>query len=295
MVKSRSSDHTTAADGANADDAAQVDEVAEVDDDAGAAAPKAADTPRSQPSSKAAARTAASDRQTAEAIRLIDSTERKIGYAGAAVAAVLGLISFVPFIEDPKKKVDLTASLSHKKCPSGYHEVVTNGTKSCSEMVTFSQGHWILELVIVLAFALLIAVATRIGKRSFLAFGLLFGGLAVESLAGSPLALGLVVAGGWLMVRAYRVQKYGTTSAKEVAQITSERRATARAEKGGSKAPAPKAGGRSAANGKATAKTAAKGKTAVATAPDGRGKPEANKRYTPKAPPRKRPVPPPSS
>ena len=228
------------------------------------------------------------EEEKARAIRQVDPTERKIGYFGAALIAVIGLVSFVAFIDNPKKTVPLTVPRSGKSCPSGYKAELIKGAHDCFANVHHPRSYWILELAIVLVFAAFVLVATRVGRRSMLAFALLFGGLAVESTTGSILGLGFVVAGGWLMVRAYRVQKYGSPTAKSGANAA-ERPTRADRER-------PAKAGAAAGGGSRSSKSAKSAKTtkATQTTADGRPKPGANKRYTPKAPPRKKPVAPPS-
>jgi len=70
--------------------------------------------------------------------------------------------------------------------------------------------------------------------------------------------------GAWLMLRAWRINKYGTTSSKVIAKEAAAR------PRGRERKEAAKASGRSPA------------------APGERKPPSANKRYTPKAPPRKK-------
>ena len=70
--------------------------------------------------------------------------------------------------------------------------------------------------------------------------------------------------GGWLMLRAWRINKYGTTNSKAIA-----REAAAR----------PRGRER---------KEAARSASKSSSSPAGRKPPTASKRYTPKAPPRKK-------
>jgi hypothetical protein len=100
-------------------------------------------------------------------------------------------------------------------------------------------------------------------RRTFVAFDLFLIGF------GFTLFIGLVgfvfiLLGGWLMLRAWRINKYGTTSSKAIAAQARER---------------PKGRDR-----KQPAKTAGKKTTQTGD----RKPPTASKRYTPKAPPRKK-------
>jgi hypothetical protein len=102
-------------------------------------------------------------------------------------------------------------------------------------------------------------------KRTLVAFSFFLSGLAF-TLTFGPIGFGFILLGGWLMLRAYRIQKYGVASAKLVAREAATR---------------PRGSSR-----KANA-AAAKGAKGAATSP-GPKAPTANKRYTPKAAPRKK-------
>jgi hypothetical protein len=231
-----------------------------------------------------------SDKRTVDAIRQVDQLERRIGFGGAALAVVIGLVAFVPYISDPKKRVADQFARAGKHCPPGFKDTLVKGAHQCVGTVTFPRSHWITELAIIVLFGLFIAVATWYGRRSLVAFSLLFGGLAVVSTTGSILGLAYILAGGWLMVRAYRVQKYGTTSGKEVAAIAAEQRAERKAS-GGKTSSGTRSSSRSSRGTRSSTSTSKSNKKAPAPSGD-RSKPQANKRYTPKTPPRKRPVPP---
>jgi hypothetical protein len=113
---------------------------------------------------------------------------------------------------------------------------------------------------VVLLFCLLGAVALRRRRRSLLAFAFFVIGFAFTLPFPPPLGFAIIILGGWLMLRAWRLQKYGTTNSKQVA-----RQAAAR--------PSRKAR-------QQAAKTPVK--------PTGHKAPTANKRYTPKAPSKKK-------
>lgn len=100
-------------------------------------------------------------------------------------------------------------------------------------------------------------------KRTFVAFDLFLVGFAYTLFVGLA-GFAFILLGGWLLLRAWRINKYGTTNAKAIAKEAAAR---------------PRGRERKEAA-KATAKTPAK---AGAPRP-----PTANKRYTPKSPPRKK-------
>lgn len=100
-------------------------------------------------------------------------------------------------------------------------------------------------------------------KRTLVAFALFLVGFAFTLFVGL-IGFAFILLGGWLMLRAWRLNKYGTTDSKTIA-----REAAAR----------PKGRER---------KEAARSTSKTASSPAVRKPPTASKRYTPKSPPRKK-------
>jgi hypothetical protein len=206
--------------------------------------------------------------EQAKKIKELDPLERKIGFLGAGLMAVLGFLQFFPGVLNPTGvPVSQTLKPVNGKCIDGFKAEVVKGVHQCTGHVYHQRSYWIFALLILLFFAGAMALAVLLKRRSFLAFVAILCSFLIEGLTGS-LIIGLpyLVAGGWLVMRAFRVQRYGTTNAKEVAAISAERRVELKAKKSGT----------------AQAKTT----------PSGNPKPTTNKRYTPKQAPRKK-VPPP--
>jgi hypothetical protein len=103
-------------------------------------------------------------------------------------------------------------------------------------------------------------------KRTFVSFDLFLIGFAFTLFIGL-IGFVFILLGGWLMLRAWRINRYGTTDAKVIRQEAASR---------------PR--GKAAAS---SSKTVSRGK-APAAQPGSRKPPTASKRYTPKAPPRKK-------
>jgi hypothetical protein len=101
------------------------------------------------------------------------------------------------------------------------------------------------------------------GKRTLVTFAFFLIGFAFTIFLG-PTGFAFILLGGWLMLRAWRINKYGTTNSKTIA-----REAAAR----------PRGRDR-----KSTARSTSK----TTAGPGVRKPPTASKRYTPKAPPRKK-------
>ncbi len=216
---------------------------------------------------------AVTDAEKKRLVQRLDPLERRIGYAGAAIAALAAFIITLPGVFNPDRLVSKTlAPLKGNVCadPSDFKLTHSSGHLSCVGQGTYSRGHYLLQLGIFLIFAIAMLVATRINRRAPLAFTALLTGLALETIIGL-LALPYIVAAGWLLVRAWRSQKYGSPTAKGPPRD----QATPTRSSGSSSQP-----------------TRRSRKTVDAKSETARSKPDANKRYTPKAEQRKRVRPP---
>jgi hypothetical protein len=211
---------------------------------------------------------AMSDDQKRRTILGLDATERKVGVIGSGLAVLIALLTTLPFVLNPKTAVN--QSLAPVKGQTCANKAFTydKATNKCNGKVVYSLDHWVFILILLLAFALALYVTVRIGRRGPVGFTALMAGFAYETQVGI-LGLPFIAAGGWLLIRAWRVQKYGSPTATKM-NPTGERR------------PPPA---------KAERPTRAK-KKSKASAPAG---PAPSKRYTPKAPQRKKPVTPPSA
>jgi hypothetical protein len=200
----------------------------------------------------------------------IDPTERKVGIGASILAVALAIYANVPLMVS-KTVVPTTVVPKGKSCGrvigiTDLHYVAK--TKACDGI--YPSSHYILPLIVSLVFAIAIYVTVRIRRRSPLAFTLVMTGLAFSSLL---ILVPYGAAGGWIMLRAWRTQKYGAPNAKFAMT--------------GWVPPAPRGSARRA---KSTAPRGRRGK--AADAPTTRKPPSANKRYTPKAPPKKKVAPP---
>jgi hypothetical protein len=212
------------------------------------------------------------DAERRDLINRIDPIERKVGIAAAILGAVFTLVYSVPFMVS-KIKVQTTIKPVNKHCLDGYIYTVHSGAAATCNGV-LPATHYLWQMVIGLIFAAAILVTLRFRRRAPLAFAIVLTGLDL----GSILIVPFVVAGGWLLLRAWRTQKYGSP--------------TARAPVEGYVRPAPGAGRRPAAGAGGPKSSGPRKRRAKAEeeAP-ARRPPAPSKRYTPKAPPRKK-VPP---
>jgi len=201
------------------------------------------------------------------AILGLDPLERKVGLIGSGLAALIALTTTLPYVLKPKTPVNQTLAPIKGHICANRAFTYNKATNKCNGKVVYSLQHWEFALVILLLFALAIYVTVRIGRRGPVGFTALMAGLAYETQVG-VLGLPFIAAGGWLLIRAWRVQRYGSPTATK-SNPTGERRA-----------PPPRA------------ERPVRKKKTKGTVPTG---PAPNKRYTPKTPTRKRPVTPPAS
>jgi hypothetical protein len=173
----------------------------------------------------------------------LNAVEIKWAKAGLILATILG--------------VGLTLYLSAAH-PTRTETIVRHG-KKIKGVVPISDT-WLLLGGIVLAFCALGFYALKRRKRSLVVFSFFVTGFSF-TLIFPPLGFALIILGAWLLLRAYRIQKFGIANAKMAAKEAAARPPRRERKKvvaaGASKPAAYKA-------------------------------PTANKRYTPKAAPRKK-------
>lgn len=196
------------------------------------------------------------DDEKRRAIFNLDPKERKWGLIGAALAAVIALWQDVPYLSNPKTPVKLPVGKNHS-CTSGF--VYSRAANACEAF--YDRAHWGFELAVLLAFALAIFITVRVGRRSAVGFTALMAGLAFEAEVGI-LGIPFIFGGGWLLMRAWRVQRYGSPTGTK-GNPTGERQA-----------PPPRP----------------ERPTRKKKEPERKG-PVASKRYTPKTAKKKRPAP----
>ncbi|MDA8313594.1 MAG: hypothetical protein M0010_00185 [Actinomycetota bacterium] len=211
-----------------------------------------------------------SDEEKRARIVGVDPTEKKIGIAASLLGILLAIYANVPYMVS-KTSVVTTVKPKDKTCSpvlgiTDLHYVAS--TSSCDGI--YSASHYVLPLIVSLVLAIAIYVTVLIRRRAPLAFTIVMTGLAFGSLL---VLVPYGVAGGWIMLRAWRTQKYGSP--------------TARTAMTGWVAPPPRGTTRRA---RASAPRGRKGREATTSTT--RKPPAANKRYTPKSPPKKKVAPP---
>ena len=188
----------------------------------------------------------------------LDNFERTISLVGAGTALIFALATIVEWARNAATIITQAPSKTNT-CAKGFHLVKT----LCQEVTHTSRSEWEVRVLFIAVVALCILFFALRRKRAGVACFAIFLGL------GLGISTGLVffLLGAWLIVRAYRLQKYGDASffgsnrvAKETGQAKRADRAT-----------------------RASAKNETAPALSKSTAP-----PSASKRYTPKKPPRRR-------
>lgn len=206
-----------------------------------------------------------------EVVLGLDPFERKISLFGAGIAFVLAIVTAVEW----KRNLPTITKTNYtgKSCPSAFP---THFKTFCEHIVKTTSAQWEIKFIFVVVVAACILFFALRRKRAGVATFSVFLGL------GLGLGSGLIFffMGAWLIMRAYRLQKYGVATmigsnrvAREMAQAKREGRAPEIEPFAGTTSTSSAAAPRS----RSSTKTPAK--------PTG---PEASKRYTPKKPAPKR-------
>lgn len=197
-----------------------------------------------------------------EVVLGLDRIERRVSFFGAGVALLFALGTAIEWARNVSTITRVNPSKTNT-CPSGYHHLTSKATSICEEISKTSQGGWEIRFFFILLIALCILYFTARRKRAGVACFAVFLGLGL----GFGTGFIFFLLGVWLIIRAYRLQKYGEAGfvssnrvAKEMGQAKREGRSVKESSTNNSK------------------DTTSKTTTA----------PAASKRYTPKKPPRRR-------
>jgi hypothetical protein len=170
----------------------------------------------------------------------LDATERKWALGGLIVEFLTAaLLTIYLAVDHPTK----SAIVHHKKT-----------------LVPLSDSY-LLYGIVALVICLVGLFALQRNRRTMVSFALILSGFVITEFY-PPIGFAFVVLGGWLLWRAYRIQRYGTANAREAARVAATQPRQSRA--------------------------ARKAAAASPSKPAGYKAPSANKRYTPKAAPRKK-------
>jgi hypothetical protein len=193
-----------------------------------------------------------------EVVLGLDHLERRVSFIGVGAAFILALVTAIEWARNVKTTTTVKPSTTNT-CPSGFHHAGT----LCKQVLTSTAGAWEVRLLFIVVIALCILYFTIRRKRAGVACFAIFLGFGPVYGAG----LIFVLLGSWLILRAYRLQKYGEAGFASSNRVAKER---GQAKREGRVA-------------KTSSTANAKDTTAKALST-----PEASKRYTPKKPPRRR-------
>jgi hypothetical protein len=191
----------------------------------------------------------------------MDQVERNVSLFGVAIAMIISLVSLFAWIKK-SPVITTTAYVKGKVCPAAFPK---HNLKFCEHILVESSSYWATRFLFIFIVSLLILFFTLRRKRAGVACFACFLGIGL-GVAGVV----FVFLGAWLIVRAFRLPRYGEAGwnasnkvAREMAQARREGRD-----------PTPKA--------------TSKDPSAPAVAPGPVAPPAQSKRYTPKQKPRKR-------
>lgn len=193
-----------------------------------------------------------------EVVLGLDQLERRISFVSVGAAFLLALVTVIEWARNVKSTTTVKPSTTNT-CPSGFHLA----NKFCTEQIASTAGAWEVRLLFIVVIALCILYFTVRRKRAGVACFAIFLGFGPVYGAG----LLFVLFGSWLILRAYRLQKYGEAGFASSNRVAKER-GQARREGRSSK----------------TSSTASAKDVTTKAIPA----PAASKRYTPKKPPRRR-------
>jgi hypothetical protein len=200
-----------------------------------------------------------------EVIMGLDKTERGVSFVAAGIAIVLAAIEVPHLLKNTYVKDTLSKAKSKPYCTKPYHLV----GNMCQHLRLTHPSAWWPQFLEIIIFSAALVIFALIRKRV---------GVVVASLilwlALSATGLPFLFVAGWLMVRAFRLQKWGDPTFSGSNRAAREQ---AKARKEGREV-APRAA-------RAARGTKASTEPVVARAAT---PPAPSKRYTPKQKPRKR-------
>lgn len=199
-----------------------------------------------------------------EVVLGLDRIERRLSIAGAGLALLLALVTLAQWIRNIPNTTTQSPTHAHS-CANGFHYVTSS--KLCEMTSHASRGEWEIRFSFIFVIALCILYFALRRKRAGVVCFSVFLGLGL----GVGTGLVFLFLGVWLIIRAYRLQKYGEASFSSSTRVAKERGRSRRADLSTSKSPSTRAKSVSPSSG--TTRTVA---------------PEPSKRYTPKKPRRRR-------
>ncbi len=173
-----------------------------------------------------------------EVVMGLDRIERIISLVAAGFAFVLAALSSPRLFKNTIITVTSEPSKT-KTCTKGYH--LAHGL--CEKLVTTHPSYWLPQFLLILVVGIAIAAFAYYRRR----VGVIVGGLLL-GLALGRVGLIYLIFGGWLIIRAFRLRRYGDATfagsgqrAREMSKAKKEgRRAGVTAKTDNKVAPLPK-------------------------------------------------------
>ena len=137
-----------------------------------------------------------------EAVVGVDPLERKITLFGVGIAFVMSLGSVYGWVKNSPNLLTVK-KVAHEACKVGYHLVAS----LCEKSVPGSRADWAIQFGYIFVCATLMLIFALRRSRTGIIFSSLMLGLKL-GMAG----IVFLYVGVWLLIRAYRLQKYGDPS-----------------------------------------------------------------------------------
>ncbi len=141
-----------------------------------------------------------------EVVLGLDKLEWGISLFATGVAMVLALFTAIEWIRNAPITKEAKPSATNT-CPSGYHLV--HALKTCEEITKSVRGQWGIQFLFIFIVGLCLLVTVLMRKRAGVACFSIFLGFYLGILSAGAIFFFL---GAWLILRAYRLQKYGDPS-----------------------------------------------------------------------------------
>ncbi|HUD70053.1 MAG TPA: hypothetical protein VMQ40_07425 [Acidimicrobiales bacterium] len=206
-----------------------------------------------------------SDQDLRGRMRTLDPLERKWGFGVGAVPLLVALILMPRVLHNTPGTAPWR--VVNKHCLKPGHLVGGAGS-ACVVNVTFTPGHYALEFGLLVVLGAVIMFAVWKSMRVLAAVASIFSGLAT-----GLVGLLAILYGAWLLLRSWRLQRYGVTDGASVRKVATERASERRAAKKLSPSSSERRESK---------------RSAASIATTGTKPVTSSKRYTPKAKPRKR-------
>jgi hypothetical protein len=194
----------------------------------------------------------------------LDPLERGISLFGAGIALVLALVTAIEWSRNAPS-ITTQKHVKGKACPSAYPKLVNT---LCEHIVKTTRGEWEVKFFFILVVALCLLYFSLRRKRAGVACFAIFLGLGLGLGSGAV----FFFLGAWLIIRAYRLQKYGVAGMVASNQVAREMSTARREGREPKLEMLPSTDGTSRTSGRSSSKNSTSGPK----------KPDASKRYTPK-------------